>query len=115
MSYGATPGARGGDAPLHIDDEDASFGRRREDGVRVSPRALIGAIAVACAGALAAHEVGRSRGTKAGLGLCSCECHCDSDGGGDGGETDEPALSVVRGAVGNMPKTFLDQEVTDPI
>ena len=100
------------DAPLHIDAEVASFGRRREDGVRVSPRALLGAIAVACAAALAAHEVGRSTGArlglKAGLGLCSCECRCDSDGGGGGGETDEPALSVARGAAANMPKTLLD-------
>ena len=108
MSYGATPGA--------TIDADSSFGRRREDGVRVSPRALLGAIAVACAAALAAHEVGRSTGArlglKAGLGLCSCECRCDSDGGGGGGGA--PALSVARGAAANMPKTLLDVEVTDP-
>jgi hypothetical protein len=113
MSYGATPDVRGGDARGNtIFHENSSFGRRREDdGVRVSPRALIGAIAVACAATLGAHEVGRSTGTKAGLGLCSCECHCDSNGGGEGA----PALSVVRGRAANLPKTLLDQEVTDPM
>ena len=85
MSYGATPGVRAVDGMNTIAVDYDSFGRRREDGVRVSTRAIACAILVACAATLGAHEVGRSTGTRAGLGLCSCECRCDSNGGGGSG------------------------------
>ena len=119
MSYGATPGVRAVDGMNTIAVDYDSFGRRREDGVRVSTRAIACAILVACAATLGAHEVGRSTGTRAGLGLCSCECRCDSNGGdsnggGSGERAPAPALEVVRGLVANMPKTMLDQEVRDP-
>ena len=110
MSYGATPGV---DRLNTIAVDYDSFGRRREDGVRVSTRAIACAIVVACAAALGAHEVGRSTGTRAGLGLCLCECRCDSNGSGE--RAPAPALEVVRGVVANMPKTMLDQEVRDPM
>ena len=115
MSYGATPGVRAVDRMNTIAVDYDSFRRRREDGVRVSTRAIACAIVVACAAALGAHEVGRSTGTRAGLGLCSCECRCDSNGGGSGERAPAPALEVVRGRVANMPKTMLDQEVRDPM
>ena len=63
MSYGATPGV---DRLNTIAVDYDSFGRRREDGVRVSTRAIACAIVVACAAALGAHEVGRSTGTRLG-------------------------------------------------